>query len=690
MEVTMQPEKTATDEHFTLNLNPIRKRGSNVISGVCLRIKDITNEKQNIEAIQKQKVFYETILDNIPADIGIFSKDHRYLYVNPAGIKDKNLRQWMIGKTDYDYCEFRKIDSRIADERSELFKDVLDSGKEKEIESYHIANDGSTKHMLRKFYPVYENGEFKLMIGYGVNVTQLKESQGKLKENENRYRALFESNPLPVLVIDLNGIVISTNNALLKETGHNPSDIIGQHIGALLSDKGKNAFPDWFSAYVQDPETVYQREIKVRNAKGTLLDFEITIEKIDFDQDKSQILIVANNITERKKNARLLEESERLNRRLLQELPVSVATIVEGRLTHTNNAFYEMLGYEPLEVIEKPFVDFVLEDDRYIVEKYNFELFTGTDTVEYRIRMKAKSGELRSVDIRETLFDLKSNMVTLALISDVTEKVAIENKNKEIEERTKLIIESALDGIVLTDSQLRIVDWNSKSAEMFQWSNRLLSGVELNQFFEINTKENILREGLFETSGMRSNGLVFPAEIFTARLVAGDKDLFVFYIRDITERVEVMKQMRDAERVEHILNQYNAEIYQLDNQVDVFNRMISTFHSICDLCHITVFSVDENGNALNRIEGVGESFRLPIWNDTMLIPSQHYEIVEQAKASCNMVIRTGVDNGMEKSDLAIPITINNQTFAIMRFETGFTGLFSDGNQGIIRKMMEAT
>ncbi len=690
IDVSIPQGTTLEEEYFSININPIRKRGSNVISGVCLRIKDVTKEKRNLEAIQKQKLFYETILDNLPADIAIFSKDHRYLYVNPAGIRDKNLRQWIISKTDYEYCEFRNIDTRIADERSKLFQEVIASGKENEIETFHITKDGTTKHILRKFYPVYENGEFKLMIGYGVDITQIKESQSKLQKNENRYRALFESNPLPVIVIDLNGIIISTNSALLKETGHNPTEIIGQHIGLLLSEKGKNAFPDWFSSFVKDPETKYQSEIKVRNAKGALLDFEITIKKFDFGEQNSQILIVASNITERKKNATLLEESERLNRRLLQELPVSVITMVEGKLTHINNAFFEMLGFEPFEVIECPFVDFVHPDDRYLVEKYNFELFTGTDTVEYRVRMNSKSGEIRTVDIRETLFDLKSNMVTLALITDVTEKVAVENKNKEIEERTKLIIEAAWDGIVLTDSQLRIVDWNSKSAEIFQWGDRLLSGVELNQFFENNNKEHLLREGLYETSGMRSNGSIFPSEIFTARLFSGEKDLLVFYIRDITERVEVMKQLRDSERVEQILNLYNAEIYLLDNQVDVLNKMIATFHSICDLCHITVFEVDENGNAIKRINGVGEEFRLPIWNEIMLIPSQQTEIVEQAQSSCSMVIRTGVENGMEKSDLAIPLTIHNQTHSVVRFETGFTGLFSEGNQNIIRKMMDAT
>ncbi|MFM7903128.1 MAG: PAS domain S-box protein, partial [Bacteroidota bacterium] len=215
IEVSIPQSSLQKTEYFSININPIRKRGSNVISGVCMRIKDVSTDKLNLEAIEKQKLFYETILDNLPADIGIFSKDHRYLYVNPAGIRDKNLRQWMIGKTDYDYCDFRKVDTRLADERRKLFQAVLASGKESEIESYHIKKDGTTQHILRKFYPVYENGEFKLMIGYGVDVTQLKESQGKLQENENRYRALFESNPLPVIVIDLNGIVISTNNALL-------------------------------------------------------------------------------------------------------------------------------------------------------------------------------------------------------------------------------------------------------------------------------------------------------------------------------------------------------------------------------------------------------------------------------------------------------------------------------------------
>ena len=177
-------------EYFEIKINPIRRRGTNFISGVCIRIKDITTQKSNFEILDSQKSLYESILDNIPAEIGIFNKDHRYQYVNPAGITDKNLRQWIIGKNDYDYCAFRNIDNRIADERNLLFKKVLDSGKEQDLETYHINKDGSIKHVLRRFYPFTENGELKMMIGYGIDITEIKKAQQNVKINEARYKVL--------------------------------------------------------------------------------------------------------------------------------------------------------------------------------------------------------------------------------------------------------------------------------------------------------------------------------------------------------------------------------------------------------------------------------------------------------------------------------------------------------------------
>ncbi|MFM7726270.1 MAG: PAS domain-containing protein, partial [Flavobacteriales bacterium] len=118
---------------FRVVFNPVKQDTKGKTIGVCLNMKDITESRDDLQQLEAQKTFYETILDNIPADIAIFDDQHRYLYVNPQGIKDKNLRTWMIGKTDYDYCKFRGIGTAIADERRGLFQTVLKQKKEMAI-----------------------------------------------------------------------------------------------------------------------------------------------------------------------------------------------------------------------------------------------------------------------------------------------------------------------------------------------------------------------------------------------------------------------------------------------------------------------------------------------------------------------------------------------------------------------------
>ena len=61
--------------------------------------------------IKKRSEFSDSVLFNIPADIAVFDKNHNYLFINPNGISDPELRNWMIGKNDFDYCAKRGIDN---------------------------------------------------------------------------------------------------------------------------------------------------------------------------------------------------------------------------------------------------------------------------------------------------------------------------------------------------------------------------------------------------------------------------------------------------------------------------------------------------------------------------------------------------------------------------------------------------
>ncbi len=146
-------------------------------------IKDITIEHSITENLNKQKHFYETVLNNIPTDIAVVDKDQRYLFVNPGAISKEELRQFAIGKNDFEYFEQTGRSTELAKFRREKFELAKSTLKEVEWEDTVVSPDGSSKIKLRRFFPVPdENNELSMLIGYGLDITDRKTLETKQAE----------------------------------------------------------------------------------------------------------------------------------------------------------------------------------------------------------------------------------------------------------------------------------------------------------------------------------------------------------------------------------------------------------------------------------------------------------------------------------------------------------------------------
>lgn len=155
---------------------------------------NITERKNIEERLEKQRQFYEDILNNMPADIAVFSAKHEYLFVNPMGIKDEELRKWIIGKRDEDYCEFRNKPMSIAAGRRETFNKVIASKNPSEWEEKNIAPNGEEKYVLRRWYPLIENdNKVKLVIGYGIDITERKKMEHALIKSREQAEQLTKA-----------------------------------------------------------------------------------------------------------------------------------------------------------------------------------------------------------------------------------------------------------------------------------------------------------------------------------------------------------------------------------------------------------------------------------------------------------------------------------------------------------------
>ena len=124
---------------------------------------------------------YREILNAIPADIAVFDPNHKYLFVNKNAVKDDMIREWIIGKDDFDYCRKFNKPISIAESRRSIFNEAINNGPGT-LEEKVPGKQGEQYH-LRHMVPIYdENNEVRFVIGYGVDITSIKQTQLDLEE----------------------------------------------------------------------------------------------------------------------------------------------------------------------------------------------------------------------------------------------------------------------------------------------------------------------------------------------------------------------------------------------------------------------------------------------------------------------------------------------------------------------------
>ncbi|WP_264509850.1 ATP-binding protein [Flavobacterium sp. N1719] len=161
---------------FEITSNVYKNNNRYILNGV---LKNISENKKIEDEIVKKGKFNNIVLDNIPADIAVFDENHNYKFVNKRGIEDDELRNWLINKSDFDYCALKGLDNSLAQERREYFIRAKNTKQQVDWVD-EIKRNGTIKYIYRRFYPVFVDQEFNSMIGYGIDVTELKQSQNLL------------------------------------------------------------------------------------------------------------------------------------------------------------------------------------------------------------------------------------------------------------------------------------------------------------------------------------------------------------------------------------------------------------------------------------------------------------------------------------------------------------------------------
>jgi histidine kinase len=260
--------------------------------------------RQNIRdqalAYQKSKEEYQTLFEEVPCQISVQDRDFRIIQVN-------RVFQERFGDRLGDYCY------RAYKDRDEVcpgcpVEGTFRDGQPHFSEEMALGKDGTPVHMLVSTSPILsEEGEVLAAIEMSTDITQVRLLEDELKRSEEKYRTLFNSDPNPIFVLNLETLEIQdANERAYKSYGYEKEELIGQSFLDLAEPLER----DRLRKVSWDKEgAVFKVKHHTKNDGAMVVNIRFSSLK-DLGQDT--VIVTTSDVTERVKSEEQLIQASKM------------------------------------------------------------------------------------------------------------------------------------------------------------------------------------------------------------------------------------------------------------------------------------------------------------------------------------------------------------------------------------------
>jgi PAS domain S-box-containing protein len=152
-------------------------------------------------------------------------------------------------------------------------------------------------------------------------------------------------------------------------------------------------------------------------------------------------------------------------------------------------------------------------------------------------------------------------------------RVRAQNLAEEMSWRTRMVLETVVDGIITIDARGIVETFNPAAAKIFGYDAPEVVGRNVRMLMPPPYRDehdgyitNYLRTGdakiigrLREVAGRRKDGSTFPMELAVSEATAGGKRIFTGIVRDITERKRIERDLQTAKTDAEQANRAKSE-----------------------------------------------------------------------------------------------------------------------------------
>jgi PAS domain S-box-containing protein len=442
---------------------------------------DVSELKKSFEILKESEGKYKSLVENTLDYIYLIGPKYQVISANASAKKALSIKfKNIIGK---------RVDElfprEVAQGYIQSLKKVFKSKKPLTVKGSKMVVGNRIAWLSVTLNPVKNSqGKVTAVIGVSHDITSEINAETKIKENENRFKELFNNMDECVAVYEVknNGkyiIIKDLNRAAKKLEKINKKNIIGKKVEDVFKGVDEFGLLDVFKKVWKTGKAMHHpiSFYKDTHRKGWR-------ENFVFKLPSGEIVAIYSDVTEKKEAQEKIKKSEAEYRELALNLPLIIYRVhakENNSMQFFNSMVKKITGYSEAELKKGKICSIeplIIPSDRKIIiasinkaikEKSSFAL-------EYRLRHK--NGSLKYLrEQGRPIYGTDGRLEFIdGTITDITEKKKVENELEEISAKNQAILTSIGDGLIAIDKNGIITFVNQATGKMLGWDIKEIVG----------------------------------------------------------------------------------------------------------------------------------------------------------------------------------------------------------------------
>ncbi|MDQ2051826.1 PAS domain S-box protein [Natronolimnohabitans sp. A-GB9] len=329
----------------------------------------------------------------------------------------------------------------------------------------------------------------------------------------------------------------------------------------------------------EDDESVREQANRVRDVAAAVehdgeADDELDRLTTVIDELTTATAEREREFAQRKRDLR--STNERLSATIEATPSALIAVDLEGTVELWNPAAERIFGWSEDEILGEP-LPIIPEHRRDEVDRFREQLEADEPITGVETQRRTKDGSLIDVRLSKAPIHEDGEIVgAMAALEDITDRKESDRRLESTRAHLEALFEHSPDMIDVLDPDGTLVDVNRQFCEQLGYTESELLGTKIWEYdrsFTAAEVRSLLADistgdrRKFEGQYQRRDGSTFPVEIHLIRIDLADKDRFIVISRDITDRKERERTLRERDRrLRTLMSNVPGLVYRCRNE----------------------------------------------------------------------------------------------------------------------------